>query len=469
MRAAKGMCFVKIGAEETMLPDQVVGDLQRVGLISPSSSELRSGLNSVTDDLSLFLPLLKSFNFRLVPQVRSGCPVHFCTGILKLPSEISDAKGGDWITIPAGGQSETASSAALGCLGELAERISLWTSGQQDRRVFLKAETQPEIEIARVLGLSRRQEDAAARQLKLDDTLRRSKVSSLGSVSNRRIKVRSLTDDREVQVPSIGVLFQEMEHQTGQRISFASSVGCAVWHDRSGAREGALLELVERDAVAQMWYNRLGIKYLPRVTLSKIISAELVDFLISQNREWALYSVSSDLDVHVVMAVSFEPGGLMAAFGSAAGWDIASACRSAIQEMLQSENALLLMERAFPIEIDGESSPTKLPRQLDYARNKSILDDLPLKTAPVADDASLYERFDYEKLLKSCVERNIEIWEFDATRPDLEIPCIKLLSPDLCSWEPRFGKKRLYEGVVERGLREKPGTEDEFSARPFPF
>lgn len=77
--------------------------------------------------------------------------------------------------------------------------------------------------------------------------------------------------------------------------------------------------------------------------------------------------------------------------------------------------------------------------------------------------------FPEEALLQACLDRGFDVWEFDATRPDLQIPCIKLFSPDLCTWEPRFGRKRLYQGVVDRGLRSAPASEAEFAARPFPF
>jgi ribosomal protein S12 methylthiotransferase accessory factor len=97
------------------------------------------------------------------------------------------------------------------------------------------------------------------------------------------------------------------------------------------------------------------------------------------------------------------------------------------------------------------------------------LNDLPLGKVQETVGGQLERRFSYDDLLQSCSERGIDIWEFDATRQDLGIPCVKLLSPHLCGWEPRFGKARLYQGVVDRGLRSSPAEEAEFAARPFPF
>jgi ribosomal protein S12 methylthiotransferase accessory factor len=77
--------------------------------------------------------------------------------------------------------------------------------------------------------------------------------------------------------------------------------------------------------------------------------------------------------------------------------------------------------------------------------------------------------FSYDGLLEALREKGITVWEFDATRPDLGVPCIKLFSPELCTWQPRFGKDRLFQGVVERGLRTEPEREEVFAGRSFPF
>jgi ribosomal protein S12 methylthiotransferase accessory factor len=267
----------------------------------------------------------------------------------------------------------------------------------------------------------------------------------------------------------LGVLFQEVDEADGWHLPFASSVGCAVWHDLEGARQRALLELVERDAVAQAWYNRLGITFLPKGLLREILPPDLTHYLNGQARAWGLYHVETDLSVQVVMAVSHDEYGRCCAFGSSAGWDIAQACVSALQEMLQSENALTLMDKAYPVTDRPDETPRQLPRQLAYARERVIFEDLPVKDANATSEKVSKATSSFETLLHSCFDRGIDLWEFDATRQDLEIPCIKLMSAELCTWEPRFGKKRLFNGVVERGLRQAPATESEFAARPFPF
>ncbi|GAB4576826.1 MAG: hypothetical protein Tsb0019_02400 [Roseibium sp.] len=221
--------------------------------------------------------------------------------------------------------------------------------------------------------------------------------------------------------------------------------------------------------MAQAWYNRLGITCLGKAALREILPASLIAYMDGQPREWGVYALRSDLKVKVALAVSHVADGYGCAFGSAAGWDMTSACTGAVHELLQSENALSLMENAYPAGQTGSASPEGEPRQLSYARQRSILKDLPLNSLPAHGDAELGQTYTFDDLMQSCIDAGIEIWEFDATHPELNIPCIKLMSPQMCSWEPRFGRERLFRGVVDCGLRAAPATEAEFAARPFPF
>lgn len=439
-------------------------DLLRLGLLREEKSGGRSRLRLEDENLPLFLPMLSRFDVRLVPVKREGCPLVFCTGLVKPGEKAASGEGSFNRTIPGGGQGESAVIAAIGCVGELSERLSLWSLGNSDNRVFQKVDEQPEVDFAGLLGLSESQSRKTARELGIKSKGENADKPDWEALSDRRIALRRLTDGQFATCPGFGVLFQEFEQSTGRRLSYASSVGCAVWQTLEGARERAMLELVERDAVAQAWYNRLGITSLNRSVLDEILDPELLEYLEQQSRSFGVFAVETDLPVQVVMAISHDGSGHLAAFGSAAGWEISAAVKGAIREMLQSENALTLMDRSYPVTSKG-----KTPRQLAYARSRSIFEDLPLPEVQEAVRGELERSFSFDRLLQSCADRDIEIWEFDATRQDLAIPCIKLLSPQLCGWEPRFGKKRLFQGVVERGLRSSPADEAEFAARPFPF
>lgn len=460
------------GHERVTLPGElsgvesaVVSDLARVGLLSLDLSENVPKMRMADENLKLFAPLLAQYRVKLVPMPREGAPVAFCTALLKERRAQVPAPPEKTAPIPAGGQGKRLQNAAISCLGELAERLSLCSLGVQDPRVFPIETEQPEVDFSELLGLSSAQCRHAAAALRKSGVPIPTDVPEWPALSGRRIALTNLATGRMAQFPSFGVLLREAAWLGAEVLSFASSVGCAVWATRRGARERALLELVERDAVAQVWYNRLGITFLEAGLLREILTGTLIDYLDAQPRQWGVYHLVSDLPVQVAIAVSHEADGRGCAFGASAGWSLASACESAIEEMLQSENSLELMTKAHPSgQVQG-----RVPRQLAYARAGSILEDLPLREALPADERLMSRVYGLPDLMQALEDKDITVWEFDATRPDLNIPCIKLFSPQLCTWEPRFGKKRLYQGVVERGLRQHPATEAEFAARPFPF
>ncbi len=446
----------------------VADDLQRAGLLVRSPKA--PGRFSVVDPaLSLFVPLLRAFDVKLVPVLRNDCPVRFCTAILNLRSDELGEGGNREPGIPAGGQGTTSASAALGCLGELAERLSLCTQGDSDERILVREQAQSEVAFSDATGLSRMQEKRLFARLQPQTVETANGDISWERISDRRVVLRSLTGKGEALCPSFAVLFGEMERLTGSAVSPASSSGCAVWSDLAGARQRALLELVERDAVAQAWYNRLGITRVETALVREILPPELVYFLQQRPRRWSLHVVQTDLPVWVVMAFSYEGGGRQTAFGASAGWTVSSACESAVREMLQAEFSLELMAVAYPDRPEVVQRREQMPRQLAFARQQSIFDHLPINDTVPRGVLDLTREYSSGNLMQQCMDRGFDIWEFEATRADLNIPCVKLLSPDLCCWEPRFGKRRLFEGVVERGLRSGPATEAEFAARPFPF
>ncbi len=421
------------------------------------------------DSFRLFLPVLRSFQVKLAPVDLDGCPVSFCTGIVTAAAgkPTPDQKSAQ--IFPAGGQGMSAVSAAASCLGEIAERLSLCSQGESDDRVFFSRNSQLEVGLSELAGLSKAQEGCLAGKLGLDYLPGEDPAVNWKALSDRRVMLRSLTGEGDAQCTSLGVLFGEMELVSDRDISLASSSGCAVWRDMDGARQRALLELVERDAVAQGWYNRLGITGIGKAFLAEILPRNLLDFLADRRRVWSLHLVETDLAAWVVMALSYESGGRKCAFGSSAGWNFSSACEGALLELLQAEFSLELMERAHAVPTGNSGDRQTLPRQLVFAREQSIMDHIPLAAASDVDETSFNQIYSYEALLQGCKDRGLRIWEFNATRSDLNIPCVKLLSPDLCNWEPRFGKRRLFDGVVQRGLRSAPAFEAEFAARPFPF
>ncbi|MEP3047388.1 MAG: YcaO-like family protein [Roseibium sp.] len=451
------------------LSEGCIRDLSRAALVDTIAGEPHPAGEKAAEGLRLFSVLLKKFDVKLVPVSRPGCPVYFCTGILWKQASPSSCRGAQRQSFPGGGQGTNAIDAALGCLGELSERLSLCSMGEDDPRVSDFSSGLAGFDLRELLGFSVMQADKISQKKQTTEAIKTGTDAALNVPTKRQISITNRSSGVTVQIPSYLVLFDEFHLGSGVYSGSASSVGCAVWVDHVGARERAYLELVERDSVAQAWYNRLGIKLVRREDLSNFLPKKMIDHLDNSVRHWVVLSVATDLDAHVMIALSYNEGGKWTAFGSSAGWSAGDAINSAIEEMLQAENSLLMMDAAYPVSDTDAVSRSRVPSQLCYARSHSIIEDLRLTDIAHESKKELDKTYSYEGLLDIINEKRLRIWEFDATRPDIKVPCIKLLSPDLCTWEPRFGKARLFDGVVERGLRSHPASEAEFAARPFPF
>lgn len=450
------------------LSEECLKSLVGVGLLQPSAKGNRASRPGVEAALTLFQPLLETFPIRLVPMEPRGCPIRFCTAIAHRVSG-DTGKGVDLSNaIPAGGQGDERTDAAISCIGELAERLSLFVDGADDPRLSGLDPNLTDVPLGPCLGYSRSQEQALMARFPLEDDHERSAKIPWNALSTQRVCVEHLFRKDRAQLPAYGALFG-LAGLSGQGlVRGAATTGAAVWRDRGGALERALLELVERDAIAQAWYNRLGIRRFDSGDLARLAGKKLFTFLSSRSRGWACLAIETDLPCHVVMAVSFSAGGRMAAFGASAGWDLAGTVGAAAREMLQSENALGLMERSYPDSDAADQDCVTLPPALSYARSRSVLEDLAIEVLPSSGTGEGAARFDLERMLAALEAGNIDIWSFDATHPDLKIPCIKLFSPQLCDWRPRFGKRRLFQGVVDRGHRSHVASEAEFAARPVP-
>ncbi|WP_428525247.1 YcaO-like family protein [Roseibium sp.] len=449
------------------LKSEVLNGLLSAGLIVKTGGDLKPAGPLAEQALRLFEPVLRAGRVRLVPVSLPDCPIHFWTAVFTPQHSGAQRAESAIVSFAAGGQADTKEGAAIGCIGEVAERLTLYSLGQGDPRVSSLTQGEGDADLAGILGFSKAQNSDLLRVRMGAHAASQGAVIDWGGLSNRRIRVSNLSNGTAAQLPAFAALFGETVLETGLKVGVSSTVGCAVWSDLEGARERALLELIERDAVAQAWYNRLGITLLPSAVLREKISDDLMKYLSERRRKTTICRVETDLPVHVAVAISHRGDGHAAAFGACAEWDLGSAMFGAITEMLQGEISLSAMETAYPDRPHEQGS--KIPSQLRYARERSIQDDWPVGEASVAASFSEAEVFTYDGLLEALRQKGITVWEFDATRPDLGVPCIKLFSPELCTWQPRFGKDRLFKGVVERGLRTEPEREEVFAERPFPF
>jgi ribosomal protein S12 methylthiotransferase accessory factor len=220
------------------------------------------------------------------------------------------------------GKGVSASEAFAGCVGEGIEHLSRLEWGDEhlvrgtfetvDHRLAEKSL----FEIGRLAGYDPRLE-----------------TPELDWMQGRRI-----SDGAAVLVPA-SLCIRRRDPSKGMGIPSAISTGCAAGRSIEAATLTALLELIERDAVALWWMGGRRGGPFDLGTLARTGAALLLDRLREGNNSritWLL-NLTSNIDIPCVAALSASVEGRGFACGTAARMDVQQAVRAALLELCQSE------------------------------------------------------------------------------------------------------------------------------------
>ncbi len=271
--------------------------------------------------------------------------------------------------------------------------------------------------------------------------------------------VWSLRDDRFKYLPTSLLYF--FYKGAGAYQVHADSNGCAAGNTLEEAIVQGFLELVERDAYAIWWYNRLQ---RPELELGQFDNSYVRD-LHSQlaetgRRLWAL-DLTSDLGIPTFVAVThwMQNGQENIEFGSGAHFDARIALLRALTELNQFLSLGLMGGGT------GEKS------SLDGATPLHLRDHPYLTPGgnPLlqTDFGAKFGHLDARDQVTACVrlarEADLDFLVLNQTRPDIEVPVVRVIVPGLRHFYRRFAPGRLFDVPVKLGLRERPLDEDELN------
>lgn len=284
----------------------------------------------------------------------------------------------------------------------------------------------------------------------------------------------SLTAQRHVYLPTQLVYFRAPASQGDHTVY---SMGCSNGNASGNTVEEAILqgffELVERDAVALWWYNRLPKAGVEVDTFGEPYLLELANHYRQhyQRDVWAL-DLTSDLGIPVFVAVSRMREGKeeRLLFGLGCHLDARIALQRAFAEMNQmlgmahqGADGELSLEDKETLEwlrcatVDNQAYLLADPHQ---ARRK--LGDYPLQHS-----GEFLQDIDY---CRSLVEaQGMEMLVLNQTRADTGMPVVKVVVPGLRHFWARFAPGRLYDVPVKMGWLEKPHAEAELNPIPIFF
>lgn len=371
------------------------------------------------------------------------------TGLPNLRRALKTSAGKGW----------TAEEATRGAIGEAVERRSATFRGDESRvRASLNALGDDAIDPNRQLLFSARQ--FADRETWNRQARRYNRVPPPFDPEEEIdwSPIRSLATDRERYLPT-SMLYDDYP-ATEPGYCWFDPNGTAAASSLDDAMLRGLLELVERDAIAIWWYNRLqrpGVEY---ATVAGHGFADLERACSSVGREHWVLDLTTDLGIPVFAAVSRrvdfpieEP-----LFGFGCHPDPQEALSHALTEM----NQMIVRVRA------ARSGPTGVGVELaSWFRTATTTGEPYLapsdESSPrlvESDDRRTSDSADDLNRCRQILERaRLETFALDLTRSDTAVPVARIVVPGLRSFYARFGSGRLYEVPVAAGWLREPVAE----------
>jgi len=245
----------------------------------------------------------------------------------------------------------------------------------------------------------------------------------------------------------------------------ADSNGCAAGNSLEEAIVQGFLELVERDSYATWWYNRSQRADVDLDQFQESYVRDLRAQLAETDRKLWVLDVSNDLGIPTFVAIShwMQDSQENIEFGSGAHFDSRIALLRALTELTQ----FLSIGRmgggtGEKSTLDG-STPLRLRKYpfLTPSGRATVEPGIPSK----------FGRLDNTReQVNACVDvakrHGLDFLVLDQTRPDIEVPVVRVIVPGLRHFYRRFAPGRLYDVPVKLGLRDGPIPESELT--PFP-
>ncbi len=253
----------------------------------------------------------------------------------------------------------------------------------------------------------------------------------------------------------------------------ADSNGCASGNTLEEAILQGFFELVERDAFAAWWYNRLS---RPAVNLDSFGDDYLAvahDYYRAYQRDLWVLDVTHDFGIPVFVSVSMRPDvdAETIIYGAGAHFDPHIALLRAVCELNQS----LYGVRDVKADGTGGYKNDDNPAYNWWMANAKLADHtylLPDRNAAPRRkaDYAVPETEDVKEDVERCIalveDKGMEFLVLDQTRSDIGMPVARVIVPGMRHFWPRFAPGRLYDVPLEMGWLDTPNSEGDLNPSP---
>jgi ribosomal protein S12 methylthiotransferase accessory factor len=279
----------------------------------------------------------------------------------------------------------------------------------------------------------------------------------------------SLTNDRERRVPAAYAWFGHPDLNS-HFYTYSDSNGNAAGSTIEEAIAQGFCELVERDAVAIWWYNRLACPEFDLDSLDDPYVETVRRHYATQGRSLWVLDITSDLGVPAFAGVSHRidhpVNDIVVGFG--AHWDARVAVLRAITEVNQFMPSVEQRDAGGnTVYVEDDPSTLAWFQEAKLAEEPWLTPDpgtaaTTLATYPFAD-ADLAETV--RDLVRRAASAGLEVIVLDQSRPEINLSVVKVMAPRMRHFWRRLGPGRLYEVPVRTGRLAAPLTEDQVNPR----
>lgn len=212
--------------------------------------------------------------------------------------------------------------------------------------------------------------------------------------------------------------------------------GCASGRSSDDALCRALLETIERDALAIWWFNRLRRRGLDPA--GDAVTARVEQALCAQGRSLRLVVITTEIQVPVVAAFSSAANGSNIYIGAAADRSITRAARRATIEMMQ-----------FLFWGARQDEPA---HRLNWLRAATVGNEgwlVPQENEPWPQLHTAPDGAGTSAVAAALGRAGFRPLWIDLTRPHLQIPVVRAIVPGLCALSRRISPSRLFRETLQ--------------------
>lgn len=375
----------------------------------------------------------------------------------------------------AGGKGSTADQARAGALAEAIERFAATYTGEEPTIMGSLTELGPDAIDPRTMTLFSAAQYADREAWNAaHKAMHKVPAEFDPDVVMEWSPAWSLSRDQRVWIPT-PFAFYIYRGESPRNGCNSDSNGNAAGTSIEDAILQGFFELVERDAVASWWYNKIE---RPAADLDAYVT-HFSEPYIDQVREhyateldrdlWVL-DITSDLGIPAfVAASSARTGKPRVLLGFGAHRDARGALLRSITEMNQMLGMVPALEAqeldpAVPAGVNPEQawwnadSMERHPYVLPHGN--------PVGPLAHAHDWDFDGKANVERVAALVEGQGMELHVVNMTHPDVGMPVVKVMVPGMRHFWPRFAPGRLYDVPVTMGWRNSPLSESELNQTP---